>query len=248
MNKYSNYARKLDIQPSQIVLAQGVKFLDNEDVKPNLCRRARPFLILKVLENGHYLALSITVKSKELTSQHLLPKEVCLGTNFMSKNSYVSCSNIYEIEDSHILQNSNAIPSKLFAQIINHTIKMWALGFNNSEQKNVDILYEMYSRNKRFTIGNVIKVPYNENYLFVYDETDKEFICLPLHHAIQEDTQDAIQVLKGKSYVNYDEKFYVPKDDKIYIERYGSPDMPIIEQVKHPEEALELSLFYIKKD
>lgn len=106
----------------------------------------------------------------------------------------------------------------------------------------------MYSRNKRFTIGNVIKVPYNENYLFVYDETDKEFICLPLHHAIQEDTQDAIQVLKGKSYVNYDEKFYVPKDDKIYIERYGSPDMPIIEQVKHPEEALELSLFYIKKD
>lgn len=248
MNKYAQFSKKLNITAGQLVLAAGVKFLDNQDYKPNVCRKARPFLIIKVLGGGHYLALNITSIYKEINSQYLIPKEVCLKTTFMSKNSYVSCNLIYDIEDYHIIQNSCEIPPKLFTQIINHTMKMYSLGHKIGTEEQTKSLHRMYIKNKRYNVGNVIKVPYNKNYLFIYDETDKEFICLPLHNEIKEDTQDMIQVLKNKSYVNYDEKFYVPKNDMMYIERYGTPDMPVIEQIKHPEEALELSIYYLKKD
>lgn len=247
MNKYAQYSKKFNITAGQIVLAQGVQFLASEAYKPNVCHKPRPFLIIKELENGRYLALSISGTFKELSCQYLIPKEICLATHFMSRESYVSCSLIYEIEDEQIIQNSSEIPTKLYAQIINFTMKKYCLGFNIGTEEQVKSLYRTYVKYKRYNVGNVIKVPYNKNYLFVYDETDKEYICLPLHCELQDDTQDAIQVLKGRSYVNYDEKFYVPKDDIMYIERYGSKDMPVIEQIKHPEEALELSIYYTKK-
>ena len=248
MNKYSLYSNKTNVKAGQIVLAQGVQLPNHEEMTTKVQRRPRPFLILKKLRNGHYLALSITNKFKEFSSQYLIPKDICLETNFLVGNSYASCSSIIEIENNQIIKNSQEIPGKLFNQIVNHTIKTCTLGHYVGSKEHINIIYDMYTKNKRVTLGSVIKVQYYYDYLLAYDETDKEFICLPLHANEEEDTQDVIQVLKRRSYVNYDEKFYVPKNDMIYIERFGTPDMPIIEQIKHPEEALELSMFYLKKD
>lgn len=249
MNKYSIYSNKAENDVCQIVLARGVELPNNEELKANFQRRPRAFLLLHNFNTGHYLALRISNKFKDEPSQYLIPKEVCLATNFLTDIAYVTCNQIYEIEDYQIIKNSAPIPRKLFTQIINYTMKNYALGFYTGKEEHLKIIHDMYSKNKITTIGNVIKVPYNNNYLLIYDETDKEFICLPLYLEEQENTQDVIQVLRRRSYVNYDEKFYVPKNDMIYIERFGDANtMRIIEQIKNPEEALELSMFYFKKD
>ena len=248
MNKYQQFSRKKELTEGEIVLTHGVKFLSDENIKPNKCRQSRPFLILKILDNGHILGLNISSINHNLNSQYRIDVNTIPKNNILYQTAYISCTKIDEIEPNKISENGFILNPKADRTIINNLIKMHCVGFEIGSINQIYELYNLYISRKTITLGSVIKVPYCESYLFIYEIKDDYYTCLPLHTNIQENTQDAIHVLKGRSYVNYDEKYYIPKNELLFIEKYGDPNSPLIKQIKNPKEALELSIYYLQKN
>ena len=99
-------------------------------------------------------------------------------------------------------------------------MRLYTINEISLTEEEARIIFEKYIRSRRPQIGTILVVNYCKDYLLVIGEDEENYQCMPLHRYQNSELEERLDIYNSPSYVNYEERFYVPKDTILFIKSF----------------------------
>ncbi len=223
-NKYENYSKKANAQEGEIVWTYGVNFTSSPEVKPHRHSQNRPYLVLYREESGHFKGLKLTSNIRGYMAEFKLSLAKYGEKKNIKKDTVADLRQLVVIKASEIMKNENTkefiLDDQDISNIYMKMMRLYTINEISLTEEEARIIFEKYIRSRRPQIGTILVVNYCKDYLLVIGEDEENYQCMPLHRYQNSELEERLDIYNSPSYVNYEERFYVPKDTILFIKSF----------------------------
>lgn len=219
MNKYKRFSKLPMPEEGEIALSYGVKYLANPEYKPHRHSQERPFLVLDKDKDDNILALKIQERKDKIYKSNYYLNANKYNNEVMTKNSVVETEYVYKLGRGDFIKRGFRISNSDYLRILEKLIFLYVNNMNSVDKKSAKKLHQKLYKGRQAKYGEIIKVPYENCYLYVYDSTHEEYKCIRLYKEKLEDCISYPEKIGDViSYINYmEDDVYIPKKDVIYF-------------------------------
>ena len=233
-NKYEEFSRKQNAKVGEIGWTYGVNFIHSPEVKPHRHSQNRPYLVLYREESGNFKALKLTTQIGGYMTEFKLPLEKYGLKSNVRKGTIADLRQLIPVKPTEItktgLTPEFVLDREDLSQIYAKIIRLYSLNATLLNDEEIRKIFERYIRNFKPQLGTILIVNFCKNYLFVIGCDEENYECIPIHRERNTPEDETIDIYREPSYVNYEERYYIPKDSIYFVKSYIASDA-IIKQV-----------------
>lgn len=218
MNKYKQFSKLPIPEEGEVALSYGVQFLSSPEIKPHRHSQERPFLVVDKDKDGNMLALKLNSRKEILYKTNYYLETKKYNHEVMPKDSVVELEYIYKLGRGDFIKRGFRISLSDFCRILEKLIFLYVNNMNSVDHKSAKIIHQKLYKGRQAKLGEIIKVNYIGNYLYVYDMEDKVYKCITLHKEKPETPFEQETIGGVTSFISYiEDDVCIPKDEVIYF-------------------------------